>query len=180
MKIRKFIKTTALTIVLIICASCSNDDTNSNSNKNEVVTHHKTFQIANASLHTKRTDNGVTRFNLYLSSAGVTFDVNENANGTGDILNLAVHSNIEDGLSSGKYVFDDVQFNSFSFSSGYYTLDYTPTQSDSTISLNITSGNLSVLLEDEIYTLTLDAIDEDDNNISVNYKGSIKVFEELP
>lgn len=158
---------------VLLCISCSNDDSDNNKT-NEIKVNSKSFVIAEAIMFNDGTYDGITEFELYYTSSGVNIDTDENVSGTGHLLSLRLFSNEQDKLPTGNYLYNDQDSAGYLINRGFHFFDYVTTKGDGEDgSIDIESGSLSVSLENDVYSISLNLKDEDGNSVTGYYKGKI-------
>lgn len=174
MKTIKILKSIALLTILTFLASCKNDDDAANNRINQVTINTQNFTITEAVMFNDGTFNGVTEFELYFTGSGLAIDNNENFTGSGDLLSLRLFSGEASGLEAGEYVYNDHNSNSFLLNRGFHFFGYDASQGDNRSGdVDIESGNVSVLVENNEYIITINLVDENNDKVTGSYKGII-------
>ncbi|WP_299889079.1 hypothetical protein [uncultured Lacinutrix sp.] len=170
-------KLKVLIFVALLFVSCSNDDDTIQTQikKNEVTVALNRFEVGQAKLFNDGTFNGVTEFEFYLTETGLNIDNNQNFSGNGSFLSLRLFSGNTSSLETGNYLYNDQDSNAFILNRGYHFLEYNASLGDNQSGdIDIESGSISVTLENEVYTITINLIDEDGNMVNGYYKGAVE------
>lgn len=174
----KHLKFLILIAVATLFVNCSRDDdgTQTSTPNNKVVIGANQFDIGEAKLFNDGTFNGITEFEFYITSSGLSVDNNEEFMGSGDLLSLRLFSGSASGLEEGDYVFNQQDSNAFILNRGFHFLDYVGSLGDNQSgTIDIESGSVNVALENDVYTITLNLVDENVNIVTGYYKGAIQV-----
>lgn len=166
-----------LLFVTVIIVSCSGDDDGPQMPTNKIsVDNTNTFEIGQAKLFSDGTFNGITEFQFYITSTGLSVNNNEEFAGNGDLLSLRLFSGSTSGLEEGNYVFNQQDTDPFILNRGFHFFNYVASLGDNQIGdIDIESGSITVTLENDIYTITLNLVDEDGNAVTGYYSGMIEV-----
>lgn len=174
MKTMKQISIIALLLITLIGCSSNDDDSPL---KNQIKTNITSFDITESVLVNTGTNNDVTDFKLYFTSDGLTTNVNGDFNGKGDYLFLSVRSSENNKLADGTYELNAKNTNAFSIGIGSYAINYVANVVFGERPFTrIVSGTMSVSVQNDVYTITLDLQDENGNAVSGNYNGAITVY----
>lgn len=177
MKTSKILKL-VVALSLSFFNSCSSD--NSPAEKlNEIKVNEKQFEIVNATISESNTFDGVTEFDLYLASSGLTVNSSNYLTGKGDYLYLRLFSSSETELSAGNYVYNDQDSNSFLINSSVHFFNYDSELGDGQSGdVDIELGSVSVAVENGKYIITVNLTDENDARVTGYYSGTIEGFNE--
>ena len=182
MKVNKFLKIFLITISIGVLSACESDDAvdeGANAVRvNEVKVNTNRFEITNAILLDDGTFNGITEFELYLTSTGVTVDTNSDINGSGDFLTLRLFSSEQTNLAEGTYVYNNQDNTSLLLNRGSHFFGFDASLGDGQEgSQDIEAGNIIVVLENNQYTITINLTDEEGESLTGYYNGTINILD---
>lgn len=176
MKTIKIIKSIVFIAVLSFLASCGSDDDTIANKVNQITVNTQAFKITNATMFNEGTFNGVTEFDLYFTDSGITINDDKDITGKGDLLYLRLFSSQEKELTAGKYLYNDQDDSSFLLNRATHFFEFESSKGDGERGgIDIDSGSVSVAIENDIYTITLNLIDEDGKAVKGYYKGTLKI-----
>ena len=177
MKTNNFFNLLLITFGIVLLTSCESDDSETE-RINEVTVNSNSFVISNAVITDEDTFNGITEFDIYFTSEGVTIDEGTNINGSGDFLYLRLFSSIQTELEAGTYVYNDQDDDSLLINRGSHFFGFDASQGDGQLGhLDIESGSITVVVDNNQYTITFNLIDEAGDNLTGYYNGAITLLD---